>query len=284
MRVLVTGATGCLGLALSESLSKRTRHALFRSDRRATRGPGRFVACDLGSSAAVNRLVATARPDAVYHLAGSFLPDYESNYVSNVVAARNLFEAVRAHAPSCRVVVIGSAAEYGKVRRNPVKESFPLEPVSSYGLTKMMQTRLAEFYVRAHAMDIVIARLFNLIGPGASDRLFVGRVAAQIAEYKKQGSGRITVGSLDAFRDYMTVGEAATALQRIMGHGERGETYNVGSGRPTQMRSLLASMLASHRIPMSVVDENSVPGGRTDVARIYADTSKLRALGARARG
>ncbi|MDD2806174.1 MAG: NAD-dependent epimerase/dehydratase family protein [Elusimicrobiales bacterium] len=279
--MLVTGAAGFLGRALA-GLLRDSGGSPVLTDLRAGVVDGLPCrACDLTNPKAVKRLLAAAAPSEIYHLAGVFSGDYGVNYRGNFLPAKNLLDAVRELGLKCRVLLVGSAAEYGAPAKNPVPETAPLRPVNFYGFAKTLQTRLCEFVHRVYGADIVVARVFNLTGPGLSEALFPGRVARQLDAYKRGETKKITVGRLDSWRDYLPAGEAAAALQTVMARGRAGEVYNVGSGRPVRMRTLLRNLLAGAGVPFSAVE--SLPGkaGRLDVDRIYADTRKFNALKAR---
>jgi nucleoside-diphosphate-sugar epimerase len=278
---LVTGARGGLGRVLCPALLAAGEKVVPTG--RAP-GPGeRYVACDLADPAAVAELVRFVRPNRVYHLAGSFSNDFDQDFAVNGMGARNLLEALRHEGIAARVVVMGSAAEYGRLdeRENPVSEDRVLRPTSIYGLTKAFQTQLALQHAHAHGSDVVVARMFNLLAPGLSERLFVGRVERQIDEYRAGRSRTIEVGNLDSRRDYLDADEAIAQITTIAERGRAGEVYHVGSGRPITMRELLFRMLDASNVPREAVLE-AVPHahGRTgyDVPLIYADMTRTRQL------
>lgn len=277
----MTGAAGFFGRALAGLLRRGGRAPVLSDLRRGSVDGLPCRACDLADPKAVKKLLRAAAPTEIYHLAGVFSGDYETNYKGNFLPARHLLDAVLELGLKCRVLLVGSAAEYGAPPKNPVPETAPLRPVNFYGFAKTLQTRLGEFYHRVYGLDVVTARVFNLTGPGVSEALFPGRVAKQIAAFKRGEAARITVGRLDSWRDYLQVDGAAAALLTVMARGAAGEAYNVGSGRPVRMKTLLANMLAAAGVPLSAVE--SLPGkaGRLDVDRIYADIRKFNALKAR---
>ena len=271
--VFITGGQGFLGRALAAALGAGGEWNVVQADL-----AGSGVKCDLLDQAAVLKLLGWFRPWKIYHLAGLFSGGYEENYKLNFLAAKNILDAVRELKLPCRVLLTGSAAEYGFPDKNPVPETAPLCPVTPYGFTKMLQTRLGEFYSRAYGLDIVTARIFNLTGPGISEALFPGRVSRQIEDFKSGKARRIKVGRLDAYRDYLPVGEAAAALRLVMDRGAAGGVYNVGSGRPVRMKALLARLLAEAGVPYSAVEAAPQCAGSPGVNKIYADITRLKKL------
>jgi len=281
MKVLVTGANGGLGRLLITRLAAEGRDELFLTGRAAA-GLRNYVACDITDPRAVAQLVRNIQPDRVFHLAGSFSGDYERDRAINADGALHVCEAVRLMPFRTRIIVIGSAAEYGAVspEENPVSENRVLRPVSIYGLTKALQTHIASFYANHFSMDIVVARLFNLLTTGLSDRLFVGRAERLIQRFKRGEIATMEFGNLSSTRDYVEGEAAVDQLLRIADKGERGDVYNVASGIPIEMRVLLLRLLQDAGLDQSAVREAPDLSVRTgyDAPSIYADTSKTRGL------
>lgn len=279
--VLVTGAGGFTAGHLIDLLRDEGRWRITGTDLRPSLARG-GRACDLADGAAVRRLLRECRPGRIYHLAGTFSNDFETDFRNNVLTTRNLLDGVLELGLKCRILLIGSAAEYGMVssRDNPVDEETPLRPVSVYGLTKAFQTLLMRAYVARHGLDIRMARTFNLLGAGASDDLFVGRVERQIAAYRRGRIKRIVVGSLEGRRDYLDVREAVADYVAIMERGRAGEIYNVGSGRAVRMRDLLRRLLRAHGFDLGIVREirGRRAAARPEVPVIRARIDKVRAL------
>jgi nucleoside-diphosphate-sugar epimerase len=279
--VLVTGAAGGLGRLLCGRLAADGIVELVRTDRTGAEAPG-HLPCDITDAAAVAALLGRTRPERIYHLAGSASGDFERDRAVNADGARFLCEAVRGLGLRSRIVVIGSAAEYGLIApaENPVSEVRAPRPVTVYGLTKAFQTGIATFYAARHELDIVVARLFNLLAPGLAEHLFVGRAERLIAQFRRGEIATLEFGNLSSTRDYVDGEEAVGQLLRIADRGVRGEVYHVASGRPIVMRDLLARLLREAAIDPGVVREAPERPTRlgTDVPMIYADISKTRAL------
>ena len=277
LRVLVTGADGFTGRHLVEYLKGDAACELFCS----TKSAGNDMDCDLRDPQAVSVLLEKTKPDQIYHLAGSFSQDYETDYARNVLSTRNILEAALKLGLDARILLVGSAAEYGAIgpRDNPVKESQPLNPVSVYGLTKVYQTYLMNYYFANYEMNIVMARTFNLLGSGISPALFVGKLLEQIAAFTKGEQPLIELGNLDHYRDYIAVDAAVKDYARIMNYGSAGTVYHVASGKPIQMRDLLKRILEEYPVPADKVRENAGRNpGKFNVPSIYADVSRVEAL------
>lgn len=286
MTILVTGASGGFGKILGAALRAGGAEDIVASGRGEADLPG-YVRCDLTDRAALHRLVMHARPRLVYHLAGAFTNQYDRDFAINAGAARHLLESLREAGVHARTVLLGSAAEYGLVaaEENPVSEDRVLRPVSVYGVTKACQTHIACCAAFEHGDDVVVARMFNLLARGLSERLFVGRVERQIERYKRGEIGAIEVGNLASSRDYVSGNDAVSQVAAIAARGQAGSVYHVGSGVAIGMRDLLRRMLTDAGVPGAPVTEagsTSMSAGY-DASVVYADMRRTRALQERAR-
>lgn len=273
-RVLVAGAGGFLAAPLLRRLAGRaTVVRLNRSPR-----PG-ALAFDLSDPAQARAAVAAARPDQVYLLAGTTKPaSWDELWRAHVAATVNLLDALSGAGRPARVVVAGSSAAYGAAggARRPAEDA-PLEPVSAYGASKLAQELAALSFSRG-PVEVVVARIFNVLGPGVPENLAPGAFARQLAAAAGRESSEILVGDLSPRRDYLDVRDAAAALETLMRRGKTGEAYNVGSGRATSMRALfegLARAAGARARPR--FDPERARGAQ--IRELAADARKLRALG-----
>jgi len=274
-RILVTGAGGFLAGPLLERLKGRANvFGLSRSRRRGG------IACDLSDPGAARDAVRRVRPDLVYHLAGvTRAPDWNGLWGAHVTATVNLLQALADAGRPARVIIAASSAEYGAAggaRR--AREDSPLEPVTLYGSCKLSQTFAALSFSRG-PLEVLAARIFNVLGPGTPETLAPGAFARQIA---RVADGRqppeIAVGDLSPRRDYVDARDVAAALETIARRGRAGECYNVGSGRSRPMSAVVRGLAraAGVQVALRVDPARCRPSEVRDLA---ADTRRLRSLG-----
>lgn len=272
--VLVTGATGALGQAVVKRLQANPANNIIATSRTGKDG---YAPLDVSNPQQVKDILERTRPDLILHLAATFTNDFNQAYAINVDAARHILESVQQAGLDTRIVLIGSAAEYGVIQpdENPVTEDHALNPVSVYGLTKAWQTQLAGFYA-SRGVDVIVARVFNLDGANLSEQLFIGRLQKQIADVLAGQRAVIEVGPLTAGRDYIDVDAAAEQLLAIARHGKSGHVYHVASGKLVTMREMLQRYLDKHQLAPTIVKEAAELSNRAgyDVPVIYADISR----------
>lgn len=276
-RILVTGSSGALGRVLIRRLKEKNEKLIIYA-------PGRGInedSLDLRDINQIERYIIKAEPDEIFHLAATFTEHFDDAYSINVVTTRKILEICKKIGKPTRVVLIGSAAEYGMVQpdENPVSEERVLRPISTYGLTKSWQTELGYLYA-SMGLNVVIARIFNLIGVGLSPALFIGRLHKQIAELNNGERSIIEVGSLLSIRDYISIEDAVNQLLSVSELGKSGNVYHIASGRAVVMRDLMINELYKHGYDESVIFSDPDKKNRLgiEVAAIYADIRKTTAL------
>lgn len=216
MRILLTGATGFVGRNIVRQFA--THDALIYRCVREPDLSDRLSIClgrDNWSRSALERAISIACPDLIVHCAGVIdSSNVEDLYASNVTLAANLFLAVESVAPNVRVIIIGSAAEYGIVPHDelPVSEDRRCEPFTPYGISKYTQTLISLAAINQNISSLVI-RLFNPVGFGMPCTLSLSSFALRIAA--ASAGSQIAVGNLDVVRDFIHVNEVARIVHLL---------------------------------------------------------------------
>lgn len=292
MRILITGAHGFVGGHLLDLL--RAEHpgvevfALARPHGGAPRPrPHRdtvVVEADLDDAPAVTAAVATARPDRIVHLAGqssvrhSWI-DPGATLRTNVMGLVHLMDGVRAAGLRPRVLVVGSADEYGVVGHGsiPVTEDTPLRPVSPYAVSKVAQGLLALEYAAPGGPEVVRTRTFPHTGPGRGEAFAESSFARQIVEVASgQRPPVLAVGNLDVVRDFTDVRDVVRAYWSLLEAGMPGAVYNVCSGRGVRLGDLVRRLLELAGVAAEIRPD---PGRArpSDIPVLVGDPGRLRA-------
>ncbi|HEX4770397.1 MAG TPA: NAD-dependent epimerase/dehydratase family protein [Bryobacteraceae bacterium] len=229
---------------------------------------------DITDAAAIRRLARLRSPDRIFHLAAAMPPcDDADLWRINVGGTQTLFQGVAEDAKSSlRILTIGSAAEYHPLRRN-LRETDRCGGESSYGRSKWAQTMIALACGRELGIDVIVARTFNLLGPGLSTILVAGSLAAQFAS-----KGAIKIGDTRPARDFVDIRDAVRAYCLICERGKPGQVYNVSTGNSTTVEKLL-TLFTEAAGSNRAIHRKTVAPGHADQLRVCGDYTKLRRLG-----
>jgi GDP-4-dehydro-6-deoxy-D-mannose reductase len=281
MTTLITGAGGFIAQHLTTTLRSSGAARLVGVDLRPGSASQRFDAfetADLTDAAAVREIVSRVRPSVVYHLVGLIRGTDEAIIASNLGTARNLLSALRRSAPMARVVLIGSAAEYGAVpvAAQPVREDYAGEPTGPYGRVKQQLSALAR-EAAGQGQPVMLARPFNVIGAGVPDSLVAGAIVHRLrTALRGDPPYAITIGRTSSVRDFVASEDVAAGLVRIAERGRPGEAYNLCSGEGHAISEVVDHLLAAAAVPVRVDrDETLMRGGDVDVivgSRTKAET------------
>jgi GDP-4-dehydro-6-deoxy-D-mannose reductase len=261
VRALVTGGAGFVGRHLVAALRAGRHEVLAAGLGHGERDEDglRWRELDVVDGEACRAVVAEARPDWVFHLAGLAHVglcerDPERTLAVNFGGTRRVLEACAAAARDARVMIVSSAEVYGHVppERQPITEDQPLRPATAYALSKAC-AELAGQRAAADGMRLLVVRPFNHIGPGQSDEFVASSFARQLARIEAGAQPPVLrVGNLEAVRDLTDVRDAAGAYVAAMERAPDGALFNVTSGRATSVRQLLDLLLSLCRSRVSV--------------------------------
>jgi len=282
VRALLTGASGFLGRRLAARLERDGfTVAGVCLDRLGLPESIPVHAVDVRDAAGLARVVAAESPDVVVHLAAlahvgeswGRMPEY---FAINVLGTENVAAAARGR----RLLFVSSAEVYGAVPEDeqPIDERRALAPRSPYALTKAAAERLAL------AGGAVVARCFNLVGPGQTTTFALPSFAAQLAAI---AAGRVPpvlkVGKLTARRDFVHVDDGVEALALLVARGAAGAVYNVASGRAYSIAEALERLIGIAGLAVRI-EEDAERLRPVDVPLLCGDATRIRALGWTPRG
>ncbi len=231
MRTLLIGAGGFIGSAVREALEQD--YEVYAACKEALHGPN-SLSVDLTNPESILQAIERSKPDYIVNCAG--IVENSDKASLNVVFTRNLLDAVLVSGVDVKKVIIsGSAAEYGTVTDNsvPIKENGPIRPTSLYGTAKAEETALALQFGKDHNISIVVARIFNPIGVNMKPKFLVPNILHQVEIIKNGGPNEITISREDSIRDYIYVNDIAGAIKAIIEEPKSKGVYNVGTGKST---------------------------------------------------
>ncbi len=281
-RIWITGAAGFTGrhlIRFLRALPSRVELIGFDVRPEAPEGLDAYHQLDLGDAAKLRELAETQTPDRVIHLAGILPPAAEADlWRVNVAGTLNLLQALdAAKNPALRFVTVGSAAEYTNYGTARIREGHSAGGASPYGRTKWAQSTLALAFGAERKMKIMVARTFNLIGPGTPLSLVPGALCAQFLN----GEAEVKVGNLKPERDFIDIRDAVAAYWTICEKGKPGNIYNVCTGKTASIKTLVELFRKNAPVAKTIRQE-AARSRKNDFNRVCGDNRKLRSLGCRA--
>jgi GDP-4-dehydro-6-deoxy-D-mannose reductase len=240
-----------------------------------------FLECDITNQNLLESIIQAIKPDYIFHFGAQpyviqSWKDPVATMEVNVIGTINVFEPIKKHNLKTRVIVACSATEFGTSAMigRPLKEDDPLLAVHPYGISKIATELLSRQYYLNFSIETINLRFFNLTGvrrknDAPSD--FIDTVA-QIDLGLKEPILR--VGNLNPYRDFLDVQDAVQAIWFSALKGKPGETYNVCSGKKTQIREILDWVLELSSKKIKVMkDEEKIR--QTDENVIIGDNTKI---------
>jgi dTDP-glucose 4,6-dehydratase len=250
MRLMVTGGAGFIGSALVRRLVGGREAELLVVDALTYAGnlqslrpvadrPGfRFVQASIGDGAAMGRLLAEFRPDAVINLAAESHVDRSIDgpapfIETNIVGCYALLEAVRRHwqalpadeRAAFRFHQVSTDEVYGALGPDGAfTEATPYHPSSPYAASKAAADHLARAWAHTYGLPVLVSNCSNNYGPCQFPEKLIPRSILAALE----GRPVELYGNGENVRDWLHVDDHVAALWLILRRGRPGETYNVG--------------------------------------------------------
>ncbi len=144
-------------------------------------------------------------------------------------------------------------------------------------MSKVAQDLLSYQYFKSYGLKVVRTRGFNHTGPRRGDVFVSSNFARQIAMIeRRRQEPAISVGNLDARRDFTDVRDMVRAYWLALEKCEPGEVYNISSGKTYSIRELLDLLLGMTTVKVDIKQDPSRMRP-SDVPLLLGDSTKFRA-------
>ncbi len=258
---LITGVTGQDGAYLSELLlakgyvvhGVKRRSSSLNTQRvdhlyqpPETQDP-RFVLHygDMTDATNLIRIIQETQPTEIYNLAAqshvqvSFeTPEYTAN--SDALGTLRVLEAIRILGLERRTRFYQASTSelFGSVHETPQTETTPFRPRSPYGVAKLYAYWITVNYREAYGMHASNGILFNHEGPTRGETFVTRKITRAVAAISLGQQANLTLGNLDAKRDWGHARDYVEGMWRIVQQAEAGD-YVLATGRTHTVREFV---------------------------------------------
>ncbi len=244
-QALITGLTGQDGSFLTELLLEHGYHVtgLVRGSCDRSLGCSEhlreqvdLVRGDLLDPGSLQEAIEEIQPSEIYHLGGpSFVPaswDRPEEALSAIAGSTaSLLEIVREIGPGTRVFVAASGAIFGEALQSPQREDTPCRPTTPYAIAKLAAHQLVGAMREHDGLFACSGIVFNHESERRPERFVTRRITRGAAEVALGLREELTLGSLDAVRDWSFAGDIVRGAW-LMLQQERPDDYILASGVP----------------------------------------------------
>jgi GDPmannose 4,6-dehydratase len=203
---------------------------------------------DLLDQLSLIRVVDAVRPHEFYNLAAmSFVPaSWDQPMLTgefNAQGVTRVLEAIRQVDPTIRLYQASSSEMFGKVREVPQTELTPFYPRSPYGVSKVFAHYITVNYRESYDLFAVSGMLFNHESPRRGVEFVTRKVSDGVARIKLGRTDTLSLGNLDAQRDWGFAGDYVQAMW-LMLQQDRADDYVIATGISHSVRELVETAFA----------------------------------------
>lgn len=292
MKTLITGITGMDGTYLTRLLLLKgyevyglVRHGLAANPNWEVPAGVRLIECDITSASEVEAALERVGPDEIYSLAAvsdyaAYTKDPAGSHQVNGVAPVLLMEAMRKHAPKCKMFQAGTCQAFGKPSVVPQDEKTPFDPPNPYAISKVYAHSMAVYYRKQHGLFVVNGILYNHESPLRLPAFVTRKITQGVAMIKSGKSDELLLGNLEATRDWGYAGDFVNAYWMTL-QQDKADDYVIGTGERHTVREFATEAFSVAGIKdwegYVRQDERFMRGSDADL--MQADPSKIMSIG-----
>ena len=276
-RALITGITGQDGSYLSQFLIEKGYEVYGAVRRTSSINTGRLseldilkkinlVAMDLAEITNIQRVIEEIKPDEIYNLAAqSFVqtsfdqPIYTSEI--DAIGVTRILETIRMLGGKTKFYQASTSEMFGKVQSSPQNEETPFYPRSPYGVSKLYGHWMTVNYREAWDLHACSGILFNHESPLRGIEFVTRKITLGVAEIIKKKKKSISLGNLNAKRDWGYAGDYVNAMW-LMLQKEKPSDYVVATGEMYSVREFVEKAFNAADTEIDWVIDNGVESGR----------------------
>jgi UDP-glucose 4-epimerase len=276
MICVVTGGAGFIGSHLTDKLISLGHDVtvvdnLLLGKKKFVNKKAKFYKVDIRNLKKLNRIFKGA--EVVFHLAADprlavSVEDPISTHEINVTGSLNVLLASKENNVK-KVIFSSSCATYGD-QQLPIKENYPQNPLSPYGLHKKIGEEYCRLFSNLYGLETVCLRYFNVFGPRKTADGGYPMVIPVFLKQKSENKPLTIVGDGANTRDYVHVSDVVSAnILAWQSNIKNGEAINIGSGRQVSVNEI-ANLIGGEKV--------NLPARPGEMRFIEADISQAKTI------
>ena len=233
--VLVTGDNGFIGGYLCRFYNNIGDTVIGISDQEVADQSYTHYTYNLLQEA-VDEVLEKHKPDVILHCAGSAnvalsIQNPNLDFKLNVGILYSLLNAMKRTDCKAKLIFFSSASVYGQPEILPIKENYPVNPISPYAMHKVICEQICEYFNRNHGFHIQIIRIFSAYGPELKKQLFwdMSQKVKETGELSLFGTG-------DESRDFIYIDDLIHAVDCIVNYSGSEKVFNLANGEEKTVR------------------------------------------------
>jgi len=281
MRLLITGGAGFIGSHIAEHFVNKGWEVVvldnFLTGKRENlshiSGKLKIVEGDIRNASIVNEVMEGC--DAVIHLAAlasvpASFNDPIGTYEVNFMGTQNVLEAAHQNKVK-RVTFASSSAVYGDTQIFPITEENPDNPLSPYGVSKLLGEKLCRFYNTAFGLSVIIFRFFNVYGPRQNPFSEYSAVIPKFLSIIKDGGTPTIFGDGEQTRDFIYISDLVNAHELALDEVTESQSHRVTESQyllrdfETNPKGVTSRLRDSVTFPVSASPLNLGSGEKTSL-------------------
>ncbi|MDN4609011.1 NAD-dependent epimerase/dehydratase family protein [Sporosarcina highlanderae] len=277
MKVLVTGGAGFIGSHVAEYLIQYGHETVIVDNFQTGKKnfvplQAKLIEMDINSPM-LETVIALEKPEIVIHLAAQIdvavsIKDPIYDAEQNIVATIRLLDYCQKYHVK-KVIFSSSCAVYGETEDSSITESFPVNPLSFYGLSKATSEKYIQLTSTLQQLPYTILRYANVYGPRQS---IIGEGGVVSVFFGKMLNGETPVifGDGEQTRDFVYVKDVAQANLLAINKGDN-EIINIGTDTKTSVNELLSKIMSISSVQIAPI---TMPAREGDIQHSRLDNTK----------
>ena len=278
--VLVTGATGFIGTNLIYRLLDSNYNISIFSHKKSKMQNIKNIIPKLdvyeinfSKPHIIKEKIKKIKPDIVYHLASYGVNYHQTAYDkiinTNILGTLNLFNAISEYGNVNKVINLGSCFEYNP-KSKKMKEVDEINPQTVYGISKVGQTNIAEYFCKQKNLPVITLRVFNTYGPFENQNRLIPSIILSMLNHKK-----VNINNPNDVRDFVFVKDVVEGLVRASKIKKSGEILNIGTSKGYQVKEIVKKLSKIAKYDNIVFHESKT---HEYEGKIVADITKSKSI------